>query len=107
MLVGFCDVCGWRGGVAGLSDRTGTGGPAAGEEPSGKEWPGIAAARPVVVKVGLVVADHRAAARSTATRIAELAEVLVGRGRAAARRARLLGGDRIRARAAGAAAPPP
>jgi glutamate 5-kinase len=39
--------------VARLSDPTeGSGGPAAGKEPSKTQWPGIAAASPVVVKVG-------------------------------------------------------
>jgi glutamate 5-kinase len=40
--------------VTGLSDRAGTGGAgsAVGQEPGTKEWPGIADASPVVVKVG-------------------------------------------------------
>jgi glutamate 5-kinase len=67
--------------VAGLSDRTeGTGGPAAGEGPGGKEWPGIADASPVVVKVG---SSSLTTARGGIDddRIAALADALAARTR--------------------------
>jgi glutamate 5-kinase len=65
--------------VAGLSDRTeGSRGPAAGEEPGLSEWPGIAEASPVVVKVG---SSSLTTARGMIDedRIAALADALAAR----------------------------
>ena len=65
--------------MAGLSDRTeGSRGPAAGEEPGLSEWPGIADASPVVVKVG---SSSLTTARGMIDedRIAALADALAAR----------------------------
>jgi glutamate 5-kinase len=67
--------------VARLSDPTeGSGGPAAGKEPSKTQWPGIAAASPVVVKVG---SSSLTTARGgiDEERIAALADALAARTR--------------------------
>jgi glutamate 5-kinase len=67
--------------VAGLSDRTeGSGGPVAGEEPGEKQWPGIATASPIVVKVG---SSSLTTARGgiDEDRIAALADALAARTR--------------------------
>ena len=65
--------------MAGLSDRAeGSRGPAAGEEPGLSEWPGIAEASPVVVKVG---SSSLTTARGMIDedRIAALADALAAR----------------------------
>jgi glutamate 5-kinase len=67
--------------VARLSDPTeGSGGPAAGKEPPKTQWPGIAAASPVVVKVG---SSSLTTARGgiDEERIAALADALAARTR--------------------------
>src|SRR5712672_2563830 len=74
-------MCGWRGCVVRLSDRTeGSGGPAAGEEPGARQWPGIADASPLVVKVG---SSSLTTARGGIDegRIAALADALAARTR--------------------------